>query len=114
MLKVSGSITQVILNVKEHATQVDEPSPTTVVTTTRATMPLPVQLESAVAPLESSASGGSMDASVREVVRLPHPLREEGSNTLSVHSLSVTFMMTNVALVPLFSKLNLLFLVMAT
>ncbi len=56
---------------KEHATQVDEPSRPTEIATTQTAVPLTVQLESAAAPLESSASGGSVDASVREVVRTP-------------------------------------------
>ncbi len=63
--------TSTTINVKEHATQVDEPPQTTEVAPKQADVPHPVQLRSTAAPLESSVSGGSVEASVRDVVRTP-------------------------------------------
>ena len=59
------------INVKEHTTQADEPSQKTMTAPTQSDVPLPTQLQSTAAPLESSASGGSVETSVPEVVRTP-------------------------------------------
>ncbi len=59
------------VNVKEQTKQVEEPSQPTGSATTQTTVPLTVQLESATAPLESSAPGGSVEANTREVAQTP-------------------------------------------